>query len=271
MNKLAVLIPVFNDQNGLELTLKALTTCSEKVDVWIVDDGSTNPVEVPRIDGLVTFLIRIPNNRGIVEALNTGLAQILSTGYKYIARLDAGDIPLKSRLESQLHLLESNPKIGLVGVRTEFVTPQGELLYVWMPPHESRKLRRFMHMQNAFVHSSVMYTATAISEVGGYRDKYPGAEDFDLFWRIMQKYDIAMIPKVLMRCELNPKGLSLRKRRQQLSSIMALRLKYFDPYIKESYLGIFRGLLSAILPIGFVNLLKHLFWRRKIEKLSEIT
>lgn len=266
MNKLAVLIPVFNDQHGLETTLTALAMCLENADVWIVDDGSETPIEVSSIGGLNSLhLIRIPSNQGIVAALNTGLARILDAGYTYIARLDAGDIPLKDRFKRQLQLLTSSSKIGLVGVHTEFVNPQGELLYAWRPPHEVEKLRRFMHMQNAFVHSSVMYTAAAIREVGGYRDKYPGAEDFDLFWRIMQKYEVAMIPEVLMRCELNPKGLSLRKRRQQLSSITALRLEHFDPYVKESYLGLFRGLLSTILPIWFVNLLKQFFWRPKYD------
>lgn len=226
-SSLLLLIPVYNDPGGLETTLRSLESQSFEYEILIVDDGSSIP---PSIEGnrinLRISILRLQKNEGIVSALNVGLDYALSRDYSYIARLDAGDVPLDGRFVKQLELLQSNPRIGLVGAYTQFVNPQGKHLYVWKPPHESKKLRRFMHMQNAFVHSSVMYPTAVIREVGGYRNSYVGAEDFDLFWRIARKYEIAMIPEILMRCELNPKGLSMRKRRQQLSSILTLRLKY---------------------------------------------
>lgn len=264
MKKLAVLIPVYNDPKGLEITLDGLKNHAEALDIWVVDDGSETPVHLPKSGRSDSIrVLRIPYNQGVVGALNTGLRRILQEGYSYIARLDAGDMPLPGRFAQQLAFFHSNPKLGLVGTHTEFVDLEGQLLYIWRPPTNPVLLRKFMHLQNPFVHSSVMYTSEAIRTVGLYSEYYPASEDYELFFRIAKRYEIAMVGDILMRCELNPKGLSVRKRNAQMRSALSVRLRNFDPMIFESYKGLVRGAISSILPLDWVNAIKRQIWGRK--------
>jgi glycosyltransferase involved in cell wall biosynthesis len=261
MKRLALLIPVYNDQKGLEITLSALVNHAEPLDIWIVDDGSDVPVQVPKASGSNNiFVLRTPHNQGIVGALNTGLEQILHKKYCYIARLDAGDIPLTGRFAKQLERFYANPRLGLVGTHTEFVDAEGQLLYMWQPPTNPVHLRRFMHLQNPFVHSSVMFGSEVIRTVGCYSEKFSASEDYELFFRIAKRFEIAMVGEVLMRCDLNPNGLSVRKRNAQMRSALAIRLKNFDPLIIESYKGLLRGAISSKLPLSWVNEIKRLLW-----------
>ncbi len=261
MKKIAVLIPVYNNQKGLKTTLSALANHIEPMDIWIVDDGSDAPIQLSKKErSHDIFVLRIPRNQGIVGALNTGLEHILSKEYSYIARLDAGDIPLPGRFTRQLECFYSNPKLGLVGTHTEFVDQEGKPLYTWRPPTDPVCLRKFMHLQNPFVHSSVMYVSEAIRTVGLYSEKYPASEDYELFFRISKRFEVAMVGETLMRCDLNPSGLSVQKRNAQMRSALLIRLRNFDPIIIESYKGLLRGVVSTMLPLSWVNEIKRWLW-----------
>ena len=260
--KLAVLVPCFNNPSGLEGTLRLLEPIQTPFDIVIVDDGSTLALEIPQqIGSHAIHALRLEQNQGIEGALNAGLAWILERDYVFIARLDAGDEPSSDRFEKQLTVLLDQPEVGLVGVHTEFVRPSGELLYAWRPPTDAQQLRRFMHLQNPFVHSGVMYRTEVIRAVGDYGHAFPAAEDYELFWRIARQFRVAMIGEVLMRCELNPAGISVQKRRRQSASLLRVRLHYFDPLIPESYVGVLRGALAYALPLEMVNAIKGRLWK----------
>jgi glycosyltransferase involved in cell wall biosynthesis len=262
MIELAVLIPCFNNPAGLTETLRSLEHIQTAFDVTVVDDGSSPPLEVPsQVGSHTVHTIRLEKNQGIEAALNAGLTWILEHDYSLIARLDTGDEPAPDRFEKQLAVMLEKSDVGLVGVHTEFIRPSGERLYAWRPPTDPRQLRLFMHVQNPFVHSGVMYRVDAIRNVGMYGHDFPAAEDYDLFWRISQCFDVAMIGEVLMRCELNPVGISVRKRRRQSASLLRVRLRYFNPRVVQSYVGVVRGAFAYVLPLELVNAIKGRLWR----------
>jgi glycosyltransferase involved in cell wall biosynthesis len=260
--ELAVLIPCFNNRSGLRGTLRSLENIQTAFDVIVVDDGSSPPLEVPNhIGSHAVHALRLEKNQGIEAALNAGLAWILERGYGLIARLDAGDEPAPDRFEKQVTVMLEHPDVGLIGVHTEFVLPSGESLYTWRPPSEPERLRRFMHLQNPFVHSGAMYRTSAIRAVGVYGHAFPAAEDYELFWRIAHRFGVAMIGEVLMRCELNPAGISVQKRKRQSASLLRVRLRYFNPHVLESYVGVLRGTLAYVLPLEIVNVIKGRLWK----------
>lgn len=130
--RVAVLLPVYNDQHGLDRSLDSLRHDGAAFDVVVVDDGSEPPVRVPG-DGrdlpFAVTLLRLPQNRGITGALNAGLACIEAAGHAYVARLDAGDLSLPGRLAAQTAFLDRHPEHAVVGTQTEYVDPSGRLLF----------------------------------------------------------------------------------------------------------------------------------------------
>jgi glycosyltransferase involved in cell wall biosynthesis len=262
IQNLAILIPVFNDEDGCSKTLNSIEGEQITAKIIIVEDGSAKPINLPEFCGRNRIYgIRTQPHSGFEAALNQGILTALEMECDLVARLDAGDQIYPGRFQLQVETMALNPMLGLIGVHTEFVNPDGMTLYRWRPPHDLRKIRRFMHLQNPFVHSGVMYRASMVKEVGMYRTNTPAAEDYDLFFRISQKFDVAILPKILMKCELNPTGISVKKRKQQIKSTISIKMRYFAPMLIESYIGIFRGLISYILPLETVNLIKKILWK----------
>ena len=92
MRKLIIQIPCFNEEQTLGVTLDALPTSLEGVETierLVIDDGSTDGTfEVAKSRG-VEHIIRLPRNRGLAVAFETGLRTAFSAGADLIVNTDA--------------------------------------------------------------------------------------------------------------------------------------------------------------------------------------
>lgn len=255
--KVALLVPVYNDQAALERSLLSLPT-EIPLDVVVVDDGSQPPIRLPNLPAPHKgYLLRLESNRGIEHALNHGLEWILTRGYAYVARLDAGDIALLGRFAKQVSFLESHPDYALVGGQVQFVDSTGHEVFREHFPTKYEDIRRFMHARNCFIHPAVMIRTSVLREVGMYSDQYKAVEDFELFFRITWRYPVANLEEIVLLCHVNPQGISLTKRRKQVWNRLRVMVRYFDPYVKESWLGLIKNALLLILPVPLVQHLKR--------------
>jgi len=255
------LIPVYSDPEGLGASLATLPA-EVPLDVVVVDDGSDPPLPLPLVSAPHrVHLLRLPQNQGIARALNYGLEWILSQGYPYLARLDAGDTALPGRFAGQLAFLKTHPNHALVGGQAEFVDGGGRRLYRERLPQSYAELRRAMHLRNCFIHPAVMIRTSVLRELGPYRTDFPAAEDYELFFRVVRRHPSANLPSVVVRVRHNPRGISARYRRQQLFSRLRVQLAYFDPGLPESYLGLLQTLGLMLVPAPAVWALKRRWGR----------
>jgi hypothetical protein len=107
-----------------------------------------------------------------------------------------------------------------------------------------------------FIHPSIMFRIKVIDEVGLYPTNYKYAEDYAYFFKIIKKLKTANINKILLQYEVNPKGLSINKRKQQLRSRLKIILDNFDGSFYAFY-GLFRNLILYFLPYSLIFLLKR--------------
>ena len=102
MSRIALLIPVYNEIEGLYAALYPLINSEGNFDVIVVDDGSEQDIDVNEQQFPFPIVLhRHDKNLGIACALNTGLQYILSRNYEYVARLDTWDICEPDRLIKQ--------------------------------------------------------------------------------------------------------------------------------------------------------------------------
>ncbi|UOK60010.1 glycosyltransferase [Bacillus sp. OVS6] len=261
MSEIALLIPVYNDQEGLNKTLESLLEeTKESIDVVIVDDGSKEPISVPSTVGMhnITY-IKSEVNKGIEYVLNLGLEHICDKGYEFVARIDAGDTIATNRFYKQKQYMLENPQFVLIGSHVKHVDLDGKEVFVEYVPLSADEIKNKMHINSCFPHPSVMFRASILEEIGIYQTDYPAAEDYDFFFRITNKYDVSNLDEVLVYKEINPKGISLSKRKTQLNSRIKIQRKYFNPLVLESYMGIVKSFILLISPnkliIGVKSLL----------------
>lgn len=262
MANTALLIPVYNDLEGLRHSLHRLSD-EVPLDIVVVDDGSDPPIASQlfcpphRI-----FSLRLSKNQGIAHALNHGLEWILNRGYKYIARLDAGDVALPGRFREQIAFLENHPDYALIGGQVRFVDFADRLVYSEHYPIHYRDIRRHMHLRNVFIHPTVMMRASALLEHGLYRTDIPAAEDYELFFRLIQHYPAANSSRELVHVRLSPGGISSRYRYLQLLSRLRIQLAYFDVLMPESYFGVLQTLALLGVPRSLRLAIKRFLGKR---------
>jgi glycosyltransferase involved in cell wall biosynthesis len=259
-----VLLPVYNDQQGLRVSLANLPG-EIPLDVIVVDDGSDPPTFLPDVPiPHRAVLMRLQRREGIAGALNRGIKWILRGGWRYVSRLDAGDIALPGRFAKQVAFLDAHPEFGLVGGQARFIGPDGRKLFSSGLPTDDARIRRRMHVQNCFIHPAVTVRSEVFYDVGLYDGKFWSAEDYEIFFRVMRKWKVANLGEEVLLYRIDPGGItgySVSKRLRMIAGTIKVQLRYFDPSISESYLGLLRSLFLVAVPKGLAVELKSFLSR----------
>ena len=206
---LSVLMPVFNSERFVAEAIESILNQSFKdFEFLILDDASTDKsIEIvkdfekkdPRIK-----VFQNEKNLGVVESRNKLIN--LSKG-KYIAWLDSDDIALENRFEEEIRFLEEHPEIGMVGADAIIIDENGRKTGEWLFETEPQKLKIALFFHSPFLSSSVMIRRSCLP-IELYDPKFPVAEDFDLYSKISEHFDVANISEFLVKYRINSKGLS---------------------------------------------------------------
>jgi glycosyltransferase involved in cell wall biosynthesis len=252
----AVLMPAYNGQADVERTLASFRE-GAPIYALIVDDGSTPPIVAPEVPGLHVEILRMPQNGGIERALAAGIEALALRGFRYAARIDAGDLTVPQRLAKQRAQMEALPRLAALGMWTQVVNRAGEPLFMLRPAAEPQRLKRERMLRSPLVHPSVMLRVEAVKAVGNYRMKYPAAEDLDLFLRLMQRYDCANLPELGLLYEVNEGGISATKRRRQIVSTLRLQLVWLNVLNWRDWAGLAKTLLHFVMPYRTLQRIKR--------------
>lgn len=195
----SVLMPVYNGERFLVEAIESiLGQTFADFEFVIVDDGSTDSSPAILADYASRDLrIRVLSqaNTGIVAALNRGLAECRAP---LVARMDADDISLPTRLERQVAFLAVHPHVAVVGTAFQLVSETGSAGPVVRHARAHHAIRRGLRHGNCLGHPTVMMRREAIVAVGGYREFLRHAEDYDLWARVAERYELANISDCLL-------------------------------------------------------------------------
>jgi len=218
----SVVMAVFNGERFLPSAIASILNQSfGDFEFIIVDDGST--------DGSASMLqayarseprVRVYHrpNRGLPDSLNFGCGLALG---RYIARMDADDIAVGDRLTLQVEFLEKHDEVAAVGGAVELIDPAGRSFGVWHCPLTDPEIRTALADSECMCHPAVLMRKAALERVGGYRAEFAGAEDYDLWLRIAERFQLANLETVVLKYRFHPSQLSQQKLSQQVLSSLA--------------------------------------------------
>lgn len=186
----------------------------ENFEFIVINDGSNDSTKEILSSYHDTRLIVInQKNQGLTKSLIDGA--ILAKG-KYLARQDADDTSVASRLEKQLHYLENNPDIALLGSWSQQVDSEGAALGQIAFAVSNDEIYEGMVERNQFVHGSIIMKKTAYEAAGAYRSAFRFSQDYDLFLRIVEKFKVENLPEHLYRSGHNINMVSLTHKEDQI-------------------------------------------------------
>lgn len=261
---IAVLMASYNDKPSILLqSIQSILASQEPLDIYLVDDGSSTPVQAVLTKHLKNIpanlhILRLSTNGGLPFALNHGLKQILrNPAYTYVARFDSDDITSPSRFTRQRTFLETHPDVSLVGCWAEFIDEHGHHLYHFNPPTEHRAIRRALYGNNCVLHPSWLARREVFEREGGYNLAFPIAQDYEFLTRIVEKgYRFAQLPEYLIRYRMSAGNISLSKRRRQLAARFRIQLAHFKPFNPWAWLGLAKTCVLFLTPTRFIQFLK---------------
>jgi glycosyltransferase involved in cell wall biosynthesis len=191
----------------------------------IVDDGSrdgTRALIEAFADSRIR-LISLPVNRGLVHALNVGLSEARGT---LIARMDADDICLPTRLELQAAHFLDDKSLAVLGTSYTSIDPAGRVIGESASLPTGPRITDILRTQgNCIAHPTVMMRKDLCLKVGGYRDlggRY--AQDYDLWLRMAEIGRLDNLATPLLNYRVHDKQVSFQKFLEQTTTAEFYRL-----------------------------------------------
>ncbi|MEZ9461139.1 glycosyltransferase [Vibrio splendidus] len=261
MIKVAVLIPVFNNQKGLDLSLMSIVFDEYKYEVTaiVIDDGSHVKIRDNSVNSKLNVEItHLDRNLGIISALNCGLSKIYSESYDFYFRLDCDDLFVNRRFSKQMNYFEFNNDVDLLGSYAEFVDLKGKSKFVFKPDLKHSNIIKSMHYNSCFCHPAVAVRVNDKTRIF-YSEQYKHAEDYEFYWRMLKTVKSHNFPEVLLETVADPNGISRSRRTEQLYCRVKIQLKYFKVKDINSYFGVVKTLLLILLPYKLVEVIKGAF------------
>jgi glycosyltransferase involved in cell wall biosynthesis len=195
----SVVIPVFNRAALVcEAASSVLAQDFDGFELIVVDDGSTD--STPK--DLAKLLAPFPNarlvstqNRGVSAARNLGVS--LSSG-RFAAFLDSDDLWLPQKLSTQVDFFARNPSA---------VACQTQETWIRHGKRVNPKNRHAKPDGDIFLPSlslclvspsAVMIRRDAFLSLGGFDERLPACEDYDLWLRLGLKHKVFLIDRPLV-------------------------------------------------------------------------
>jgi amylovoran biosynthesis glycosyltransferase AmsE len=214
--EISILIPVFDTpaaylaecwQSIKEQTFRAW-------ELVLVDDGSRDAKTIAEIDRIAAdprvLLIRLDENQGIAPALNLGMRRCRG---KLVARMDADDKMLPTRLERQFAYMQTHSDVTVLGTQMQAIDWGTNQL---LPPieHPEQVTDEYIkHQRNTseiwfLNHPTVMLRRHEVMNLGGY-PSYRVAQDLGLWLKVAQAgLKIHNLPTVELHYRLHPNQVS---------------------------------------------------------------
>jgi hypothetical protein len=228
------LLPV---RNGLPWLGAALASIFGQTfrnfELIIIEDGSTDGTpELLRVLHDPRLRIIETGGVGIARALNIGLEAARGA---YIARHDADDESLPTRLARQVAVLESRPDIDVVATVAEYIDASGRPVdNAWVKTvrrqHDlaltPEAIGELMPLTCCITHGSILARAAVLRAAGGYRPEMEPAEDYDLWLRLLPRHRFLKLEERLYRYRVHAEQSGVRTRERQTRQTVLAKLQH---------------------------------------------
>ncbi len=165
----------------------------------VVDDASVDCTErvVRGFDDPRIQYLRRDEQGGGAAARNTGIRQARG---RYVAFLDSDDEWLPHKLERQIDALGRSDLPDVALVYTGSTVVHGGYPSATRPATHRGDVYETALRRNIIAETSrVMVAREALLEVGGFDERLPASQDFELWIRIAARYPVECVPEALVR------------------------------------------------------------------------
>ncbi|MCY4044086.1 MAG: glycosyltransferase family 2 protein, partial [Cellvibrionales bacterium] len=198
--KFSIIVPIFNSRpEWLDACIySVINQTYTNFELILVDDASSKALTIDSLnkhaasDSRIKLITRIRNGH-ISVATNTGIGH--ATGDFFIF-LDHDDQLSLNALNEVAHVIENNPNAQIIYSDEDLMSDSGERI----TPHFKPDWNADLLLGHNYVTHLCCYKQSLLTSLGGFREGFEGAQDYDLILRASKVVDpenIFHIPKIL--------------------------------------------------------------------------
>lgn len=188
----SIILPTFNQARFLPAAIRSvLAQTFSRFELIVVNDGST--------DGTAEYLASLTDPRiHVIHQENRRLPKALNAGFeiaagKYLTWISSDNSCAPIFLEALVAALEANPEAAMANSAFAWVDDEGRITRI----HRDQDLSwpSMIHSNPGI--ASFLYRRQCQDELGLYNPELEGAEDWDMWLRIVEKHQTVYVPEIL--------------------------------------------------------------------------
>lgn len=231
---ISVLMPVYNAESYLRDSIESILKQDFQDFEFLIfddcsEDGSYEIIrEYAKNDKRIIF-DKKTKNEGYTKLLNE---MSKNAKFEYLARMDADDISERNRFSKQLDFIHSRKDFAVVGSFIKIIDLNNNFIRKSKYPVSDNDIKINLKKYCTFAHPSTVIRKSFFDEVGGYREIFEPAEDYDLWTRLITISKAYNLPEYLLCYREHSVGASQKRREEQLIK---------TEFIKKNYLFLIKG------------------------------
>ncbi len=221
----SVVLPTYNSGRFLKLAVESILNQSYRnLELIVVDDASedntwSNLVNYVTVDSRVR-IFRNKKNLGIAKTRNVGLRQALG---QYYAVMDHDDVSLPNRLSREVEFLNRNPEYAAVGCQVQIINSLGQVIKVRRYPTSATEIRKTLGIKSPICNPAALLRLSCVKEFDLYDERYPGCEDYDLWFKLANKYKLTNLDEFLFQYRLSDAQVKSKKAKRILLHTLQIK------------------------------------------------
>jgi len=228
--EVTVSMPAYNAGRYIRQALESVLSQEEiELEIVVVDDASTDDT-ASIVEGIVDprlRLVRQAANRGTAACHNVVLGLAAAP---VVAHVDADDVLLPGALRKLVDAVTADPRVAQAHCHFLDIDAHGRLhrrrLRERLSAFEAKRrppidYRRRLPTSAGIINHLRTYRADVLRELGGFDERLRHGVDYDMALRILERYEIALVPEYLY-CWRNHSGSTTAR----MSPLRHWRIRY---------------------------------------------
>jgi len=207
VKRVPICVPTYNRAGSLGIALRSILDQTWRdLSLIVVDDSSKDGTEAlvrSFADDRLRY-VRNESNLGMTGNWNRCRSLALETGAAYIGIYHHDDYYAPSLLEREVGFLETNPRVGLVYPAFHYHS-EADARYSLRRPYSRDRVMTAIEVLDSLCRSGIYCIAApavlarqdAYQKAGEFDVSFNICPDLDLWWRMMEFYDIGYISEPL--------------------------------------------------------------------------
>lgn len=260
MPKVSIVIPVYNGEGYLREAIdSALAQTYRNIEIIVVNDGSRDEGATERIALSYGTSIRYysQENGGVALALNTAIEKMSG---EYFSWLSHDDLYTPNKVEVQIRALadmENCSRVILYSDFAAFTNDQNQVNEVHLPEVPPENFRYFLTVDNSLHGCTLLVPRSAFDECGKFNQSLRTTQDYDLWFRLANKYRFVHLPCVLVKARRHENQGSVKMKDTALAECNALLAGFIGSLSRTEISLATNQAASRVYGIVAIN-----FWRR---------